>query len=151
MKILNLIFLAFIVTSVISCDKTGEVPEITIDEFVGSWKATSAVFTNKANSSEEIDLISLGGELSFTMLEGGGVRTWFTIDSISDEWDSQAVLSGTNTLVLTPIEAERGVNTYEFVYEDNTLTLTNNDDSIDFTLSDAGELPATSVTIFMRN
>lgn len=151
MKFLNLIFFGLMAASLISCDKTEEEPAITIDDFVGSWKATSSVFTNKADTNEVIDLIALGGELRFTMLKGGGVRTWFTLDSFSDEWDSQAVLSTDNTLTLTPAEAERGVITYEFVLDNNTLQLTNFNASIDFTLSGANESQAISVTIFEYN
>ena len=152
MKIYNLIFLGLIVASVISCDKNSVEPEpaITINNFVGSWNATSYVLTNNSNSSEVIDLIANGGELRFTMLDGGGVRTWITVGSFSDEWDSQAKLTNSSTLVLTPVEAARGVNTFEFVLENNTLELTNYTDSFDFTLTGATEVPATSVVIFVR-
>ena len=152
MKIYNLIFLGLIVASVISCDKNSVEPEpaITINNFVGSWNATSYVLTNNSNSSEVIDLIANGGELRFTMLDGGGVRTWITVGSFSDEWDSQAKLTNSSTLVLTPVEAARGVNTFEFVLENNTLDLTNYNDSFDFTLTGATEVPATSVMIFVR-
>ena len=153
MKIYNLLFLGLIVASVISCDNNSVEPEagITINDFVGSWKATSVVLTNNSNSSEVIDLISNGGELRFTMLEGGGVRTWLTIDSFSDEWDSQAKLTNSSTIVLTPVEAARGVSTFGFVLENNTLQLTNSNDSFDFTLTGATEVPATSVVMFVKN
>ena len=152
MKIYNLIFLGLIVASVISCDKNSVEPEpaVTINDIVGSWNATSYVLTNNSNSSEVIDLIANGGELRFTMLDGGGVRTWITVGSFSDEWDSQAKLTNSSTLVLTPVEAARGVNTFEFVLENNTLDLTNYNDSFDFTLTGATEVPATSVVIFVR-
>ena len=149
MRNLKLIALGLMLVAATSCEKGEDEPSITLDDLVGSWKATSAVLSNKANMSETVDLIALGGELRFTMLDGGGVRTWFTIDTISDEWDAQAVLSN-DMLTLTPVEAERGVDSYEFVLENNSLILTNNDDSFDFTLSGGPEVPAKSVANFVR-
>lgn len=151
MKIFNYLFLGLILASTISCEKKEEEPALTIQDLAGSWNATSYMITNKSNALVSVDLIALGGELSFTMLENGGVRTWFVLESFSDEWDSQAVLTNSQTLTLTPVEAQRGVNTFEFVYDNNTLKLTNQNDSFDFTLSGAAEVPATSVTIFERN
>lgn len=151
MKINSLFLLGLIFLSALSCDKKEEEPAITIDDLTGSWNGTSFVFTNNSNANDVIDLIAFGGELRFTMLEGGRVRTWFALDSISDEWDSQAVLTNSNILTLTPVEAERGVKTYEFVLDNNTLKLTNDQDSFDFTLSGATEVPALSVTFFERN
>ena len=151
MKFYSYIFLGFIVASAISCDKEEEEPTITINDLVGSWNAPSFVFTDLSNSNNVIDFIEIGGELRFTMLENGGVRTWLTIESISDEWDSQAVLTNSSTLTLTPVEAKRGSNTYEIVLGNNTLELTNYNDSFDFTLSEAEKVPASSVAIFVRN
>jgi len=150
MKIYRYIFLVLIFASAISCDKEEEESAITIQDLAGSWNATSSVFTNKSSADDVVDLIALGGELRFTMLEDGGVRTWLTLDSFSDEWDSQTVITNSNTMTLTPVEVERGVNTFEFVLDNNTLKLTNNNDSFDFTLSGATEVPASSVTIFER-
>jgi len=151
MNISGKIFFGLIIVFAIGCDKKEEEPAITIDDLVGSWNATSSVFTNKSNANDVIDLIALGGELRFTMLQDGGVRTWFTLDTISDEWDSQAVLTNNSTLTITPVEAERGTNTVEVVLDNNTLELTNNNTSFDFTLSGAAEVPASSVTFFERN
>ena len=151
MKVVNFIIMGLILVSIVSCDKEEKEPTVTIADLAGTWNATSSVFTNKADANDEIDLISIGAELRFTMLENGGVRTWFNLDTISDEWDSQAVLKNGSTLTLTPVELERGISTFEFALDENTLELTNDDTSFDFTLSGAEEVPATSVSIFKRN
>ena len=151
MKINNLFLLGLLFIFVLSCDKKEEEPEITISDLAGSWIATSSVFTNSSNANEVIDLIASGGELRFTMLENGGVRTWLTLDTFSDEWDSQAVITNQSTLTLTPQEAERGINAFEFELDNNMLKLTNNNASFDFTLTGAAEVPASSVSIFERN
>ena len=153
MKIYNLIFLGFIVASTISCsDKAVEPGEaVTIDDFVGSWNATSYVVTNNSDPSVELNLIALDAEFRFTMLEKGRVRTWFTLGTYSDEWDSQAELTDNGTLVLTPAETARGVDTLDYVIDNNTLELTNHNASFDFTLTGATEVPATSVMMFVRD
>jgi hypothetical protein len=125
--------------------------EVTIEDFVGSWKATSLKFTNNSDSAEQFDFISNGGELRFTMLTGGKVRIWIEIGGISDEWDSLAVLKNSTTMVVTPVEAARGTNTFKFVLNNNSLTLTNEDDSFDFTLSGGDEVSATSVAVLQKN
>jgi hypothetical protein len=150
MKKLNYLFFGLILASAMSCDKKEEESAVTIDDIVGSWKATSSVFTNNADPSEVADLIAIGGELRFTMLNDGGVRTWFELDTISDEWDSQAVITN-NIMTLTPAEPDRGINTFEFELDNNTLELSNSSASFDFTLSGADEVPASSVTMFERN
>jgi len=97
------------------------VPAITISDFVGSWKAASSVFTKNSNSDDIVDIIANGGEIRFTMLNGGGVRTWITFAAFSDEWDSQAELTSDIILTLTPVETSRDVSAFEFVLENDNL------------------------------
>ncbi len=151
MKIYTFLLLGLILATTLSCDKNEEETPISIDDLAGSWIAVSSVYTNNSNSENVIDLVTLGAEIRVTMLDNGGTRTWVTLDPFSDEWDSQAVITNNNTLTLTPVEAERGVNIFEFVLDNNTLELTNRDDSFDFTFTGASEVPATSVTLFERN
>ena len=153
MKILKLMFLGLIIASSISCSKDDEVvvPDITINDFVGSWKATSAKFTNNSNTGETFNFIASGGEIRFTMLNGGGVRTWISIGSFADEWDAQATLKDNNTLITTPVEASRDTEKNTFVMNGNTLTLTNTSTRFDFTLSEGTEVSSTSVIVFQRN
>jgi hypothetical protein len=151
MKLFNLMLLTVLTLSVISCEKEEAAPQYTIDDFVGSWKATSLVQTNNSNTSEMIDVISIGGELRFTMLEGGNTRTWFTLGNYNDEWDAHVVITDDKTITSTPAEIERGVDVMEFSLENGTLTLTNANDEFDFSL--AGETPvsSTSSAVFVRN
>ena len=154
MKNLKLALLLLLTVFSLSCNgdddddpKTGG---ITMDDLVGSWKATSMKFTNNSNAAEQFDFIAAGGELRFTMLTGGGVRTWVEIADFSDEWDSQATLQSGNTLILTPAESSREVITFKFTLVGTTLTLTNSEDSFDFTLSGENEVSATSVTVLQK-
>lgn len=154
MKLLKFTLLGLIAAFMISCDKDEDIvtPAYTIDDFVGSWKATSAVYTNNTDPSESIDLITLGAEIRFTVLEHGGSRTWFVFGPIDEEWDSSSELLDDNTMVTTPVETTREPYTLDFEFEDeNTLRMTNHDDKFDFTLTEGAPLvSATSEMVFKR-
>ena len=125
--------------------------KLAIGDFIGSWIASSAIFTDNANPENKVDLIAIGGEIRFTMQEGGKVRNWITMDSYSDEWDALARLTGSKELTLTPAESSRGISVLEVEFKENELVLINRDSRFDFTLSNTTEIPATSVTTFVAN
>ena len=149
-------FMSLVLTVVLAnCDSNSdsnsdsETNTITIADFVGSWTASSVVFTNNVNSSESIDLIAIGGETRMTVLTDGGVRTWVDVGDFSDEWDATLSVSG-NTVTSTPVESSRPVRRFTFTMNGNTLTLTNTSEEFDFTLSGAAEVAATQVIVFER-
>lgn len=123
--------------------------EVTIADLVGSWTASSQVYTNNANSSQVFDIIAAGGETRTTVLDHGGARTWVTFGTFSDEWDAQLTVSG-NTITSTPVEASRGTRTWTFTLSGNLLTLTDANSSFDFTLSEAAGVAATEVVSFVK-
>ena len=128
------------------------VAPLALSDLVGSWSATSEVYTNNANASQKIDLIALGGEHRVTMLSGGGTRTWIDVGTFHDEWDSQATLdaSGT-TLTLTPVEASRPVLTFTVTLEGTVATLHSTNVSFDFTLTDpSAAVPATVDIVLVK-
>ena len=131
-------------------DKDQATPQYTIDDFVGSWIATSAEFTNNADPGQSFDLVANGGEIRFTMLPGGNTRSWVELGTFSDEWDSKMTMDG-NTITSTPAETSRGVSVSTFEYDGTTLILTNTNSSFDFTLSANPEVSATFVVHFVRN
>jgi len=129
-----------------------DVPTITINSFVGSWRATSEVFTNNANAGQTFDLLAAGGEHRFTMLTGGGTRSWLDLGDFHDEWDAQVKLNSTaDMLISKPVEASRPVQNFTFKLDGSTLTLTNTSSSFDFTLSGAAGVPATMVAVFTKS
>ncbi len=100
-------------------DQATNVQTLTINDLVGSWRASSAIFSNNANPSQTFDMIANGGEQRYTMLAGGGTRMWVDLGTFHDEWDSQATLnSDTNTLTLTPVEASRPVLTFTVTWKE---------------------------------
>ncbi len=127
------------------------VDTLTIEDFVGSWSATSMVFTSNTNAGETFDVIAAGGESRFTTLSGGATRNWFDLGDFHDEWDALVVLNSAGDLLTsTPAEASRPVRQFRFTLEGNTLTLTNTNSSFDFTLTGAADTSATMVGVFRK-
>ena len=144
--------LLFVLTiSLTNCDSSssGDDDAATIQDLVGSWEATSHVFTNTSNSSQSVDLIGLGEELDITVLANGGVRTWLTIGDVSDEWDALISING-NTLTTTPVEASREGEEYSVNVNGTTFILTDNSSEFDFTLTDEAPVAAREVITFER-
>jgi len=123
--------------------------EITVADLVGSWTASSLVFTNNANPAEEFDVIAAGGENRVTVLDGGRARTWIDFGTFSDEWDAQLSIAG-SVLTSRPAETSRSVRSWTFTLEGNVLTLTDSSSEFDFTLANGTGVPATEVVTFVR-
>ena len=122
---------------------------ITTADLVGSWTATSLVHTNNANASETLDVIAAGGEVRFTMLVGGGTRTW-TEFGTSDEWDAAVTISG-STLTSNPVEEGRPTQAWQFTLVEDVLTMTDGNSEFDFTLTESAPVSTTEVIVFVRN
>ena len=157
MRLLNFLSLALLVTLTLSCSTddldADSNSEITVLDFEGSWKAFSAVYTKKSNTSESVEFIGAGGEIRFTMVPGGQGRTRIWIEfqeNAVDEWDATMSLGSNSTYTLTPAESSRPVQTGTYTLENNTLTLTNDNTTFDFDNSGTN-VPATSVIDFERN
>jgi hypothetical protein len=140
-----------LVTSAACGGDDGTAPDVTtVADLVGSWTATSQVFSNNANSAETFDWIGNGGETRVTVLTGGRSRTWTSIGTFSDEWDAQLSISGA-VLTSTPAESTRPVERFTFSLNGDVLTLTNASTAFDFTLTGAATVPATVSLVLQRN
>lgn len=147
--------LCFIVALVAGCggDDDGGLMQpqaITVANFVGSWTAESVTHTNNADATQQFDIVTAGGEVRTTVLDGGRSRTWIEFGTFADEWDAQLTVNG-STVTSTPVEATRPTVTYAFAFVGaDRITLTNANGSFDFTLSGAPEVSTTEVTVFVR-
>ena len=149
-RLLSLLALAAVFTSACGDSSSSTEPEgLTIADLVGSWGASSALFTNQANPSQTFDIIAAGGSLNITVLGNGGVRNWLELGDVSDEWDALLTLNG-NQLTSTPAEASRPTRHWTIEMSGDRFTLTSTDVSFDFTLSGATEVPASEVVVFVR-
>jgi len=159
MRLSRYLLLFVLTISLTSCDSSSSSDNdndndngsssITIQDLVGSWEATSHVFTNASDSNQSIDTIGLGEELDITILANGGVRTWHTLGDFSDEWDAMISISG-STLKTTPVETTRASGEFTIIVNGNTFTLTDNSSEFDFTLSDGAPVAAREVITFGR-
>ncbi len=122
---------------------------VTVADLVGSWTASSHVYTNNTNPAETYDIVANGGETRTTVLTGGGARTWVEFGAFLDEWDAQIAVSGT-TITSTPVEATRDTRTWAFTLNGTVLTLTDASSSFDFTLGGGAGVSATEVVVFVR-
>ena len=130
-------------------DSSTEPEGLTVSDLVGSWKASSLVFSNRANPSQQFEIVAAGGELRVTVLDQGRSRTWLELGTFSDEWDSQLSISG-NQLTSTPAESSRPTRHYTIEMSGDRITLTSTDASFDFTLTGAANVPANEVAILVR-
>lgn len=141
----------FVLATTLGCDDDEVSPMFSIDDFTGSWTATSLVHTNNSDAEQVFDMIENGGEVRFTVLGEGRTRTWVSIGTYSDEWDAKVTMSG-NTLTSVPVESSRATNvmTFEFIDESH-LILTNREDTFNFGVPGEGDVSTTSVGEFERN
>ncbi|GEM_PF-5794117 len=149
---LSRLFLLLMVAVVLTgCDSTSSSDDpVSAEDFVGSWKASSHMFTNNANSSQVVDIIALGGETRMTVLAGGGARTWVDFGDFHDEWDAQLSVSG-SFFTSDPVEEGRPTVQYQFQLDGGVATLTRMDAEFDFTLQGQPAVAATQVIRLVRN
>jgi hypothetical protein len=154
MKLFHLPALSLLLTGLLGCGSSGSpsspTPALTLSDLVGSWTATSVVETNQANTAQTFDIIAAGGELRFTMLAGGGTRTWITVGTFSDEWDAAVTLNG-RTVTSVPVEAGRPTTVATATLVNGVLTLTDTNATFDFTFTGATPVKATQVATFVRS
>lgn len=142
--------MACLVLFLTACDSDSSSDDaVSVEDFNGSWQATSHVFRNNANTAQSFDIIAVGGETRITVLTGGRMRAWITLGDFSDEWDSQITVSG-NTLTMDPVEAGRPTEQFTFSMNGSVLSMTNVNAEFDFTLQGGPEVPATQSLTFVK-
>ncbi|MGK7311514.1 MAG: hypothetical protein ACN0LA_04685 [Candidatus Longimicrobiales bacterium M2_2A_002] len=145
------LFLVITVLLAAGCSDSGTgLDGISIDDFTGTWRASSHSFTNNSDASETFDLIAHGGETRVTVLSGGRARMWVTDDAFYDEWDAQLSVSG-NVLTATPAESViRPVRRFVFALSGDDLSLEDADSEFDFTSSAGTPVSATEAVVLVR-
>jgi len=156
---LSVMFLAALTSSGCSSDSSPtatqdqNTPSITMSDLVGTWKASSAAFTNQANTSQQYDVVAEGGEVRTVILnDPARSRTWVQMDTavdVFDQWDSGLALNGTD-LTVTPVETTRSTRHYTVKLVGDTLTLTSSDGTFDFSLTGASGVAANEVDVLIK-
>lgn len=115
--------------------------QVSVEDLVGTWLASTDLYTNAADSSQQFDLVANGGETRIAILAGGRARTWVTLGAYYDEWDAQLSVDG-NKLTSRPAETRRPTRVFVFELAGDDITLQTKDSEFDFTRSGASPVPA---------
>jgi hypothetical protein len=112
-----------------ACGKSGTAPSTT--ELAGTWRATKAEFVNRANSSQKVELVSIGGDYTLSLTAAGS----FTA-TITSPGKPERVLAGTysaslDMLSLTYTSGSFGQSEFDMTLSGNTLTLTGGSSTYD--------------------
>lgn len=94
------------------------------ETLVGTWRATKAEYTNRANSSQRVDIVARGSLVTLVLEAGGSFRL-----TIVDPGQSGNTVTGTWSAsrdVLTIAQAgQSGQSQFDMTFGGNTLTLEN--------------------------
>jgi len=106
-------------TAVLAALACGDATGVDPDELAGTWRATTAIATNPADSSQSDDILALGLSVTFIIEASGRIETRFELQDI--------VSSDTGTLTVTDgefaifIDGQRSTGTIS--RRDDTLTM----------------------------
>lgn len=118
---------------------------VTIADLVGTWNATSIVYTDNA-TDQSINAYALGARLQITVAADGSYT-----GSLTEPFGAPQAISGTiiiqgNTITITDDAAPGDNAVGTFTLAGNTLTITAQDE-FDF---GAGDVPATLALVMQR-
>ncbi len=122
MRYAGLFSLALAGAVTLACgDSTG----ITVQDLVGDWSATQYRYINAADTTQQVDVISLGASFTLTVVADGTASTLYTNPQGGTSSDSGTLSGDATTLTLsgTPFQAQRS---------GDVLTLTDRSSAYDF-------------------
>ncbi len=145
MKRLTFGALAVVAVASLGCsDATG----VSLEDLTGTWVATQYSFTNLADPTQSMDLISAGGGLTLTVEATGDYTATLVVPG-----DAPEVITGTVSVAgdtLTISESGQGSPTpYLASRSGGTLTLTSDEEEFDFD-DDGVEEPASARIVLVR-
>jgi len=126
--------------------------DLTPEILSGDWEATTVQITNLANPAETIDLLALGGELSFRFTLDGDATQFLTLPGEEEPEVSTATYEIDSPYLIFVDESEQ-VQTYAYELQStqtgNSLTLATNDLVFDFD-GDGTPDPALFAVVMIR-
>lgn len=137
---------AFAIAFAMGCgDSTEPQGDVTIADLVGSWNATSIVYTNDA-TGQSVSAFLFGARLQITVAANGTYT-----GSVTEPGGAPQAITGTitvqgNAITITDDAAPGDDAVGTFTLSGNTLTITAQDE-FDF---GAGDVPATLVIVLQR-
>jgi hypothetical protein len=108
------------------------------ETLAGSWRATKAEYTNRANTSQKLDIVARGSSVTLVFEPGGAFRM-----NVIDPGQAGNVVSGTWSAtvdVLTIVRAgQTGQTQFDMTLSGSTLTLSGGHVLFDLNDDGAGE------------
>lgn len=121
-----------------------------VDDLVGTWNATVMEFTNSADNTQKVDLISEGASVTLTITSNGRYTFDMSFPGEGAEADSGTfTLSGSNITINSDNPEDPEAETLGYTLSGNTLTMLG-DDTFDFD-EDGTEETATMRLVFTRS
>ncbi len=108
--------------------------ELTVENLEGVWNAAQYIYTNQANSSETVDIITLGASLQVTVAADGTVSSLFRDSQGGTSSDSGNLNTDGTRITLAGV-------VYDAELSASTLMLQNDASAYDFD-SDGTDDPA---------
>ena len=139
MKALRSVFLVAAVGPLGACGTT----DITVKNLEGPWDATAYVYTNKANTSQQVDIVAVNGAtMTLTVQASGTTASTFNDGQGNSSSNSGQFTAEGQALTLAGI-------TYQASLDGDRLTLINGNAEYDFDANGSKD-PATATIALTR-
>jgi len=133
----------------VGCSDSTDPADVTIEDLVGTWVASSFTYTADANPAQTFDLVANGGGFTLTVQADGSVTGTQSILGMTDTFNADmTVANGVLTVTTTDVPPE--VLTFTFTLDGNTITMTDTSAEFDFTLMGNPEVAANLVIVATR-
>ena len=132
----------------VACGDSNAPDPLTLENLVGSWRATQFLFTQQSDPSTFFDLIQNSGTVTITISANGtyvGQQSAFG----STETSSGTITVSSRFVTLTDDDEPGDPTQFAATLTGNTLTLTSSDFTFDFDFNGTEE-PATLTAVFQR-
>jgi hypothetical protein len=146
MKALRTLTAVMLATAVIGCSDSTSVEDVA--DLVGTWDATSFLWTSDADASVTFELVGAGGNFQLVIAADGSFTGSFGMGSEVEVFSGTIAISGSNIIITDSVDAD-DTSTMGFSLDGNTLTMTSDDDEYDFD-DDGQEDPASSLMVLQR-
>ena len=121
-------------------DSTG----LTVQELTGTWNATQYLYTNPANTSQAVDIVTAqGASFAMTVASDSTVSTLFDDGQVGSSSDSGTFDASGAALTL-------GSNTFNTSRSGDQLTLVDDTNAYDFDSDGSDELATLTITMLRQ-
>jgi hypothetical protein len=132
----------------VACGDNGPDP-LTLDDLVGTWRATQFVFTKQSDPSRFFDLIQNSGVVTIVIAANGTYSGQQSAFGVTETFSGTITVSG-SFVSLTDDEDPGDPTDFAASLTGNTLTLATSDAEFDFDFDGTDE-PASLTAVFQRD